>query len=449
MFILDVGVQTAALCPGGMITKRDEVTGEYECVPCLKCPAGYGLSVNCGDVITPQTPIVCQPCVLGETYSSANEPGACKDCENCLKYRETSKACTLTSKAVCGKCKVGAYPDGLLSICKPCSYCCNDGKDIVIPACQVSGVAAGMQCTYLRSCPKTAAKPDSKASLSTASTMPSRSTAVTLSTPYPTATTITAQGNRSNEEQGIQYRQEQEKNDGSKGATFSPSKMVGVIVGSIATKAVFKASLSTSSTVPSRSAAVTLSTPYPTATKITAQGNRSNEEQGTQNRGEQVKSDDSKGFTFSLSEMVGVIVGLIFAFALVGLVWKFKPNIKQAVKRRHNAAPGDAEIESGIPLQHLQGEDTGSEIDELQTPVDIRNPLEQLQGGAETNETQMAVVLPNGDTSSPVQESEDSPEPLPVQDTQRPNGLDGRDKVFPRQDTQPPGGFEGQGKNQN
>ena len=363
MFILDIVVETVALCPGDMITKRDKVTGEYECVPCLKCPAGYGLSVNCGDVITPQTPIVCQRCVLGKTYSPANEPGACKDCENCGQYQETIKACTLTSKAVCGKCKVGAYPDDLLPMCQPCSYCCNDGKDIVIPACQVPGVATGMQCTYLRSCRKAIAKADSKASLSTASTVPSRSAAVTLSTPYPTATKITAQGNRSNEEQGIQYRAEQVKSDGSK--------------------------------------------------------------------------------------MVGVIVGILSAFALVGLaVRKFKPSIKQAVDTRHRAAPDDAEVESGMPLQHLQSEDTGSETDELQTRLELGNPLEQRQGRAETDELQMAVVLPNGDTCSPIQESGDSPEPLPVQDSQPPNGLHGPDKVFPVQDTQPPGGFEGQGKNQ-
>ena len=366
-------VETAALCPGDMITKRDKVTGDDECVPCLKCPAGFGLSVNCGDVITPQTLIVCQQCVLGKTYSPANEPGACKDCENCGKYQETIKACTLTSKAVCGKCKVGAYPDDLLPMCQPCSYCCNDGKDTVIPACQVPGIATGMQCTYLRSekCRKAAAKEVSKASLSTASTVPSRSAAVTLSTPYPTATKVTAQGNRSNEEQGIQYR------------------------------------------------------------------------------GEQVQSDDSKGATFSPSKMVGVIVGILSAFALVGLaVWKFKPSINQAVERRHRAAPDDAEIEVGMPLQHLKGEDTGSETDELQTRLELGNPLEQRQDGAETDELQMAVVLRNGDTSSPIQESGDSPEPLPVQDTQPPNGLDGPDKVFPVQDTQPPGGFEGQGKNQ-
>ena len=219
-----------------MITKRDKVTGESECVPCLKCPEGQGLSVNCGDVITPQTPIVCQPCVLGKTYSASNDPGACKDCENCGEYRETIKACTLTSKAVCGKCKVGAYPEGLLvGMCKPCSPCCNDGNDIVIPECQVPGVATGMQCTYLRSekCRKVvAAKVVPKPSLSTSSTVPNRSS-VPPSTLYLTATKVTEQGYRSNEEQGIQYRGKQVKSDSSKDTTPSRSENTGLIVGPI------------------------------------------------------------------------------------------------------------------------------------------------------------------------------------------------------------------------
>lgn len=118
---------------------------------CFTCPEGQGLTVNCGSVITPQTPLSCKPCVLGETYSPANEPGACKDCENCDEYQETIKACTLTSKARCGKCKVGAYPDALLPKCVPCSQCCNDGNDDVIPACQVPGVPKDKQCSYARS----------------------------------------------------------------------------------------------------------------------------------------------------------------------------------------------------------------------------------------------------------------------------------------------------------
>ena len=108
--------------------------------------------MNCGDVITPKKPVMCEPCVLGETYSSGLEAGACKDCENCGEYRETVKPCTLTSKAVCGKCKPGAYPEAMLAgMCQPCSPCCNDGMDIVVPECQVPGVPTNMQCSFARS----------------------------------------------------------------------------------------------------------------------------------------------------------------------------------------------------------------------------------------------------------------------------------------------------------
>lgn len=149
--ITNVAVQAAPLCDAESITIKDPVSGSVQCQDCQKCPAGEGLSVNCGDEISSSTPIVCKPCVLGETYSSAYEAGACKDCENCGPYRETIKPCTLTSKAVCGKCKVGAYGEPMLGMCKPCSPCCNDGNDIVVPDCQVPGVPKNMQCTFMRS----------------------------------------------------------------------------------------------------------------------------------------------------------------------------------------------------------------------------------------------------------------------------------------------------------
>ncbi|KAL9971831.1 hypothetical protein ACROYT_G018042 [Oculina patagonica] len=157
--VSDVSAQ-AVPCKVDSITVKDPVTGLVQCQDCLKCPAGEGLSVNCGDVITPKTPLACKPCVLGETYSSAYEAGACKDCENCGQYRETTKPCTLTSKAECGKCESGAYAEPMLGMCRPCSPCCNDGNDIVVPECQVPGVPTNTQCSYARSvkCSKMLAK---------------------------------------------------------------------------------------------------------------------------------------------------------------------------------------------------------------------------------------------------------------------------------------------------
>ena len=230
-FILGASGQSVPLCSGNSITILDKVTGKHECVPCRTCPPGEGLSVNCGDVITPQTPLACRPCVFGKTFSSGKEPGACKDCQNCDKYRETIKACTLTSKAVCGRCKPGAY-SGLLPFCRPCSACCNDGSDIVIPSCKVPRVPPNMQCSFARSekCGKVAAKVIIKASITTATTLQTRSS-ITPTKLYSTTTEITPQRNRTNDAQEIQFGEKQEIKDNPNGATLSKSEIAGIVTG--------------------------------------------------------------------------------------------------------------------------------------------------------------------------------------------------------------------------
>ena len=151
--------KSMALCPGDEITILDPLTNKYQCQQCRKCSPGEGLSVKCGDVIDPNTAIVCKPCVLGDTYSSYYEPGACRDCKNCAAiFRETKKACTLTSKAECGACMRGFYPDGFIGLCQPCSNCCYDGSDNFPVECDVSGVPMSKRCSVHQAekCEKTA-----------------------------------------------------------------------------------------------------------------------------------------------------------------------------------------------------------------------------------------------------------------------------------------------------
>ena len=151
MFVLRMSVFASPICPGSSITIRNAATGHIQCQKCLVCPAGQGLSVDCGDVITPQTAIVCKPCEKGMTYSSKSEAGACKTCTNCGEYRETIKSCTLTSNAVCGEnCTLGAYSEGIRGMCRPCSACCNDGNDYIEPKCKVPWVPKNKQCSDLR-----------------------------------------------------------------------------------------------------------------------------------------------------------------------------------------------------------------------------------------------------------------------------------------------------------
>ena len=187
--------------------------------------------MNCGDVISPQKPLACERCVLGKTFS-IGEPGACRDCQSCGKYRETKKACTLTSKAECGNCKVGAYPEGLLGMCVPCSPCCNDGNDIVIPGCKVLGVPSDMQCSYARSekCGKLAAKVIIKASITTATTLQTRSSITPTKLYSKTTTEITPQGNRSNHDQEIQFGEKPEIKDSTNDAALSTSEIAGIVI---------------------------------------------------------------------------------------------------------------------------------------------------------------------------------------------------------------------------
>ena len=137
-------------CHGDSIAIYNSTSGAVKCQACVKCPQGRGLSVQCSSVQSPETPVVCEPCVLGKTYSSGKDAGACMSCENCEEYRETIKACTLTSKAVCGKCKPGAYQDDRLThLCQPCSRCCDDQDDLVEPQCQE--MLENKRCSFHRS----------------------------------------------------------------------------------------------------------------------------------------------------------------------------------------------------------------------------------------------------------------------------------------------------------
>jgi len=329
VFFSSASGQSPPMCPGNSITILDKVTGKHECVSCRTCPPGEGLTVNCGDVITPQTPYACEPCVLGKTFSSGNEPGACKDCENCGKYRETKKACTLTSKAECGNCNIGAYPEGLLGMCVPCSPCCDDGNDIVIPGCKVLGVPSNMQCSYARSekCGKLAAKVIIKASITRATTLQIRSSTTPTKLYSKTTTEITPQGKRSNHDKEIQFGEKQEIKDSTNDAALSKSEIAGIVTG--------------------------------------------------------------------VSLSVAVIIAL-------SVWWYIKRRNKQASEERTERVPTNDKRETDNQPVQVLGEESGDETEEL-------------------NQT---VVQREAESAMPVQETEESPPPFGVQDSQPPGCRD-------------------------
>ena len=176
-------------CHGDSIAIYNSTSGAVKCQACVKCPQGRGLSVQCSSVQSPETPVVCEPCVLGKTYSSGKDAGACMSCENCEEYRETIKACTLTSKAVCGKCKPGAYQDDRLThLCQPCSRCCDDQDDLVEPQCQE--MPENKRCSFHRS--HVCSKVITRANFSSVSSVETNHTASLVLVSSPTSQVTTS-----------------------------------------------------------------------------------------------------------------------------------------------------------------------------------------------------------------------------------------------------------------
>ena len=144
-------IANAPMCKAGEITvKAPGKSTTVQCLKCLECPGGTGLSVNCGDTITPDTAVMCKKCVLGETFSS-NATGTCEQCRECSEMNKvTMKNCTLTSNSVCGGCKPDSYVDSLTGQCELCSYCCSDDRDEKQNECIQQGMPANKACRVIR-----------------------------------------------------------------------------------------------------------------------------------------------------------------------------------------------------------------------------------------------------------------------------------------------------------
>jgi len=133
----------------------------------------------------------------------------------------------------------------MLGMCKPCSPCCNDGKDIVISKCKEPGVPKNMQCTFIRS--ETCDKLITKADISTtAAALRTTSPSTVPTTHNETGAPIQAHVKSADEQQ--EYPSESPTS----GATTGPSKgsslkwvvgvsvVVGVLLILVAVSAVVK-----------------------------------------------------------------------------------------------------------------------------------------------------------------------------------------------------------------
>ena len=120
--------------------------GAY-CKNCRNCPVGSSPSSVCGSIIENTDDIKCVECITGKTFS--DEPGKqpCKPCTECSIGQKELRPCNLTHDRVCGKCNKGFY-NVTDTECKPCSACCGDDNDVLVPECIKQNMPKNKQCSF-------------------------------------------------------------------------------------------------------------------------------------------------------------------------------------------------------------------------------------------------------------------------------------------------------------
>lgn len=122
------------------------------CHDCPHCGVGQGLYPRCQSVLTNIKESKCERCTPGKTFSDTIDSSSCKPCKVCEVGKKTERSCNTTHDTLCGDCEHGFYQESGVTdkevVCKQCSYCCGDGKDVVIPECKAQGLPKNMQCAY-------------------------------------------------------------------------------------------------------------------------------------------------------------------------------------------------------------------------------------------------------------------------------------------------------------
>jgi hypothetical protein len=97
------------------------------------------------------TIIECKICASGVNFSSSYDYEQCQSCGICSKDQVT-KPCTTERNTICEKKCVSKenYYEKSSDDCKPCSWCCGDGEDVVIDECVQKGMPTHKRCTVHR-----------------------------------------------------------------------------------------------------------------------------------------------------------------------------------------------------------------------------------------------------------------------------------------------------------
>ena len=125
--------------------------GDLSCVKCPRCPPGLGSTVTCGSTVSVlyNDSVPCKPCIQGE-YSDKYSSERCKTCSKCLPDEAIVAKCTNVSdtRCSCNPCSKGYYHNKTILKCLPCSECCVDGTDEVVPQCISQTIPRSRTCSY-------------------------------------------------------------------------------------------------------------------------------------------------------------------------------------------------------------------------------------------------------------------------------------------------------------
>nr|XP_006812819.1 PREDICTED: uncharacterized protein LOC102805029 [Saccoglossus kowalevskii] len=122
------------------------INGDVKCVPCTKCPAGFGVVTECRGEQDTQ----CEICAEGTYSAGTSLTSPCKPCKTCPSHLATTRNCTRTQNVKCAReCDHAYFKNILTDDCSPCSWCFPNNHEVstpVIQECVIQGMPRNYQC---------------------------------------------------------------------------------------------------------------------------------------------------------------------------------------------------------------------------------------------------------------------------------------------------------------
>lgn len=114
------------------------------CFPCPGCPPGWEPETPCRSTLQVEGNDIklkmgCRHCPQGTYSLEYSKFGHCQQCSKCTPSEHEIHKCTPESDTRCLWCPEGYYFNNNTLSCLPCSHCCGDSHDVLIPACLKKG----------------------------------------------------------------------------------------------------------------------------------------------------------------------------------------------------------------------------------------------------------------------------------------------------------------------